>query len=79
MGRNRIKPGDKVELSLTPGLLTELERLTDTHLYGKNVPETIVQILSQEVRRLIASAELDKMAARQPVRVASDDDSDNEG
>jgi hypothetical protein len=45
----------------------QLRRLTGTHLFGKNANETAVQILAEEVRRLIVSGEMQKFLDGAPL------------
>jgi hypothetical protein len=58
---------EALPLTLTPGVIEQLERITATNLYGKNANETAAQILSHEIRRLILSGELDKLLATRPL------------
>lgn len=58
---------EPLPLTLTPGVVEQLERITATNLYGKNANETAAQILSQEIRRLILSGELERLLAARPL------------
>jgi hypothetical protein len=53
----------RLTLATTPGVVTYLERLSRTHLYGKNAAETAEQIVRQEIARLVKSGELGSLTA----------------
>lgn len=53
----------RLTLATTPGVIAYLERLSQTHLYGKNAAETAEQIVRQEIARLVKSGELGSLTA----------------
>lgn len=71
--KNRLET-ESVTASITPGILALLEKLTDTHFFGRNVNETASQILSAEVKRIAMSGELDALISKAPVVVNRKDD-----
>jgi hypothetical protein len=71
-----IVASEQLLLTVSPGLVEQLERITATHMYGKNANETAVQILAQEARRLILSGELDRMLSARPVTTAGREESE---
>jgi hypothetical protein len=86
MATSKTKPKNRlgtetVTASLTPGIFVFLEQLTDTHYFGRNANETASKILSDEVKRLSLSGELENLIAKAP-KVAprgpdAEDDSDD--
>jgi|HubBroStandDraft_1064217.scaffolds.fasta_scaffold91215_1 hypothetical protein len=67
-----------VAASIPPGILALLEKLTDTHFFGRNVNETASQILSAEVKRMAMSAEMDALASKASVVVPSENAEEDE-
>jgi hypothetical protein len=67
---------EQLLLTVSPGLIALLERITDTQFYGKNVNETSVQIIEAEVRRLVVSGELAQLLATRPVTQAGKEESE---
>jgi hypothetical protein len=55
----------RLTLATTPGVVAYLERLSQTHLYGKNAAETAEQIVRHEIARLLKSGELAALTARE--------------
>jgi len=53
----------RITLATTPGVVAYLEKLSATHLYGKNAAETAEQIVRQEIARLLKSGELAALTA----------------
>jgi hypothetical protein len=53
----------RLTLATTPGVVAYLDRLSQTHLYGKNAAETAEQIVRQEIARLLKSGELAALTA----------------
>ena len=76
--KNRLET-ESVTASITPGILALLEKLTDTHFFGRNVNETASQILTAEVKRIATSGELDNLISKAPVtlRRKEDDNADD--
>ncbi len=62
-------------LKVPAALKGHLRRLCSTGLYGKNPNEAAEHILSQEIRRLVASGEFDTLLARIPPAIESDAES----
>lgn len=75
--KNRLET-ESVTASITPGILALLEKLTDTHFFGRNVNETASQILSAEVKRIAMSGELDNLISRAPVVIQRKEDDNTE-
>ncbi len=73
MGKSKNLVGTvPLTLSVTKGINGYLELLCRTHLFGKTAAETAAQIVTAEVKRLIASGELAAYQARQPVDTSGD-------
>jgi hypothetical protein len=69
---------ETIPVSITPGVLALLEKLTDTHFFGRTVNDTAALILGAEVKRIVMSGELDSLIAKAPVPITSTADSSSE-
>ena len=53
----------RLTLATTPGVIAYLERLSQTHLYGKNAADAAEQLVRQQIARLLKSGELESLTA----------------
>lgn len=68
-----LVPTETLTISTTPGTVRYLERITATNLYGKTAAETADEIIRQEIRRLIATGQLDDLTTRTPNDMGTDE------
>jgi len=61
--RNRI-PSKPLQVTTTPQVLTLLERLVDTGLYGKNVAEAAERLISRGLEHQVSQGVLSKSGKR---------------
>jgi hypothetical protein len=75
MSASKTKPANRlgtetVTASVTPGIYALIQKLTDTHYFGRTENETASLILAAEVKRLALTGEIDNLISKAPTVLA---------